>query len=86
MTTYKISVRQPAINNGRRKNCVHCPVAMEIKDQLGAVEVHVHHYHAAIWMPDGFYRVDLPDAASAFVYNYDGGKEVLPFSFELTLE
>lgn len=82
----RIEVTQEDINNGRRKSCNACPVALAVKRATQAREVSIHEqvgYFAASSFVTHMDVFDLPSEAIEFIDNFDYGNSVRPFAFEV---
>lgn len=84
-----INVTQEDIENGIRHSCFSCPIALAVKRETGcncSVESANFHLKARIFMM-GSYEAYFPGKeAEDFINNFDGGKPVKPFSFELDVD
>jgi hypothetical protein len=61
-----------------------CPIAIALRRHFGVGKVLVDCEVAEWWGEDGQYiRVDLPPEAGEFMYDFDGGDPVQPFTFEV---
>jgi hypothetical protein len=79
-------VTQEDIEVGEQKSCGHCPVARAIRrDVPGAEAVYV----TVSWInvynehQNCFLGQTTPRSAADFIRDYDAGRPVQPFSFEL---
>ena len=87
----KVCVTQKHINKGKRQFPACCPVSYAIRealdDMLGKVYVCVYkHYFTAIMKTKSLsynYNIILPSNAMEFIRNFDTGKQVKPFSFNI---
>lgn len=73
----KIDVVQEDINHGKRENPLACPIALAIGRSIGTVSVEVNTVRSKT------HWVYLPMKAQVFIRDFDAGKLVQPFSFEL---
>lgn len=74
----RIAVTQEDIEQGQRVQSQKCPIALALK-RAGATDVSVGRVTA---MVDGTHY-HLPTVVEQFVADFDSGKEVEPFEFEL---
>jgi hypothetical protein len=85
MRPLTIRVTQRHIKKGKSNKPKSCPIALALKERfhrpvkVGADKVEVNYDYGQIV----YY---LPDEATQFVYNFDGGYKVKPFSFQLIRE
>ena len=80
----KIKVTQDHINKGRRNTCALCPVALAIKEQVGAEYICVGSYTISIgtnMISSTIYTV--PPECEKFMKDFDWFRDVSPFEFEL---
>lgn len=84
---HTIIVRDEHIAEGRPVSCINCPIALAFLDSMPGgitnatvIQDNIEWYdtRAYRWM-----RADLPEAAGAFVREYDRLQPVEPFSFEI---
>lgn len=76
----KIQVKRTHIQRGRQGKTDSCPIALSIKESLGAKSVQVEADTVTI----GKRTFDLPDEAVRFIDFFDDCKDsVEPFEFEL---
>lgn len=75
----KITVTQKDIAKGKRYDCGYCPTALAIQRASKNEDVAVMGMRCEI---DGE-LFDLPEKAILFIHNFDLGKPVKPFSFEI---
>ncbi len=82
----KIEVTQHDIDNGKRKSCTKCPVALAVNRTLRA-EASVGKRTINIIYGDATFEegISTPTSAADFIRKYDEGEEVKPFNFELEL-
>lgn len=80
---YEVEVTQRDIDEGKTRDCTHCPVALAIARAMGLPEVHVAHdfFVAASGGPE----IKLPPEVSIFIRQFDLREPVSPFTFELTI-
>lgn len=86
MTT--VEVTQEDIASGSPRNCWRCPVALSVRRHMKSMGVDVsigrstvrfHNYPArVVTMP-------MPDEISDRIFEFDEGRQMLPFSFELDI-
>lgn len=84
-----IKVTQEDIDNGKKKSCYECPIALAIQ------RVSVKHLRCDV-MNQQVYAVEkdlrpvwiriLPPEAQLFIIDFDAGKSVKPFQFELDIQ
>lgn len=78
-----IAVTQADIDEGQKKECHHCPIAIASMRALGAEKVDVGYqmFHAYI----GGVRLvyEMPPKAKAFARAFDVDLDMKPFTFEL---
>jgi hypothetical protein len=86
MTTYTIHVLQEDINDGEREKCKRCPIALAIQRTLDTKFADVFPHVAYTRKTNGTFwsTAALPDIATAFIFRFDAGQPVEPFSFEVT--
>lgn len=79
----EIIVTQDHINNGRPASPCDCPIALAMKENTGEKwEV----CNVLMWkMVDTSENYRLPSEARDFIYLFDRGEEVKPFSFEVEI-
>ena len=78
--TITFDITQDDIDQGIRSNCIDCPIARSASREFPGYSVAV---GSAIHLrTDGRYFMgELPAKASDFVYDFDHGLRVEPFSF-----
>ena len=89
-----IEVTEKHIEDGIRKNCEHCPVALAVREATGSrsalVSVYPYdeeHTEIELHIPgDKIRRIRAPKIVDSFASSFDKGIEVHPFTFELDLE
>lgn len=79
----RVRVEHWDIINGRRTAPDHCPVALAVRRQSGRSKIAVSSY--SVDLLDGMKDAELPPEARQFVRDFDSGRPVKPFSFELEL-
>ena len=72
-----INVTQEHINSGIKSDCMLCPIALAVRTLFPIVEVD----DCCIEIGDVQYY--SPDSVAKFIDDFDNGKLVKPFSFEL---
>ena len=77
----EVDVTQEDINNGRKFNCIMCPVALAIKRAIRNPKVSVFSILARIDTEDYFF----PKKVQNFIQNFDGSILVEPIKFELDI-
>lgn len=75
----KIKVTEEHIAKGRRGCCERCPVALAIREMTPCESVRV----SSVILRIADTHVALPWHAGVFVTDYDQGRPVQPFEFEL---
>jgi len=81
-----VSVTADHIAMGDRENCETCPVALAIAEtfaDLTYVSVDPGGLIAATGLPGREIFVDLPREVQEFIWDFDDGDPVEPFTFEL---
>lgn len=73
-----VTVTQQDINNGHKRNCGHCPIALAVRRVIP--DVYVGGYHVFI---DEIATYKLPDVAIEFIKAFDNERPVKPFSFDI---
>lgn len=84
----KIKVEQKHINAGQRFKCHLCPVALAIQHTTDTSQDEVSVGMTTIQWSDkskGNYETPTPASARRFISQFDQGKPVKPFSFELKI-
>lgn len=85
MKTVKIDITWGDINQGRKKNCERCPVALAILRAL-KIEKHVFVGGTNVTIPSlGFNSFAFPEEVTRFIENFDSWRHVEPFSFILEI-
>jgi hypothetical protein len=77
-----IEVTQEDIDNGKRRRCRHCPVALALR-----------RFTRSVWVADQSYlhnldlqkEIGTPNRVSFFIEEFDAGKPVKPFTFKIDL-
>jgi hypothetical protein len=82
----RIEVTQEDIDNGLRGNCRQCPIALVVARSTGALYVSVNSgiqwsYFRGCVSPEHWRRIPLE--VFRFMSDFDRGRPVEPFSFEL---
>lgn len=80
-----IRVTQEHIARGERQDCEKCPIALAAKDcwpnsgqVMAELQLELFDYNG-----QEYYTYALPEVALEFIKNFDKGKEVKPFEFEM---
>lgn len=81
---YTIQVTNAHIQNGIKGNCKHCPVALAVME-ITHGEVLVGNDKLAAKINDNNHWAYTPDNVNDFVYDFDAGMPVQPFTFEIEL-
>jgi hypothetical protein len=74
-----IKITQDNIDKGVRTSPCRCPMALGIKESIGAYKVCVGAEEADI---NGKFDIPLPQIARDFIRKYDCREQVEPFEFE----
>jgi hypothetical protein len=79
----KITVTQEDIDEGIIKDCIRCPIARAIGRAFGekASVAQTDYYVSGRW--NSLKPKKLPNVATEFIYDFDAGRPVHPFTFEL---
>ncbi len=79
----KINVTAEHIKRGKPKSCVYCPVALALKEQFAPVVFNGWY----VWCPPLVKGalIEMPQEVLDFAADFDAGKPVEPFSFELAI-
>ncbi len=92
MKKIKISVTQEDIDHGTASDCATCPVALALKRTLKGNEVIVEEVYAGVNYLYFFYKkrmvylCNTPRIVNKFMNDFDMGREVSPFDFEVEVE
>lgn len=91
MPEIEISVEQHHIQAGKRGNCVECPVALALAEQLklSKKKMRVGCFSLYLWnedqpQQDPYYQT-LPSEVMTWIDKFDTGKEVKCFKFKLEI-
>lgn len=76
----KISLTQDDIDNGLPDDCEDCPVALAIKRVNPDAYVTAYSHEITI----DRVKFEVPLSVSVFINNFDDGRHVKPFEFDLT--
>ena len=74
-----IKVLKEDIRKGKRQNAQYCPIARAIKRKTKRGDVMVDSRRVMF----GWMTFEMPVRAENFIMNFDAGKPVKPFQFEL---
>ncbi len=74
----KISVTQSHIDKGKQGQCSNCPVALAMNEVMDKVAVAYNYF----LIGDGP-RIALPAIVQTFILDFDCGRHVEPFEFEI---
>lgn len=87
LTKVHIDVTQEDIDGGCAGNSLECPVARAFRRVTGKdVTVHVS-YAAYDYQEDGAHKVILlPTDVASFIWEFDNGDSVSPFSFDVWMD
>jgi len=81
-----IKVTQEHIENGCKKACLFCPVALALEARTGKEwSVGIYDAYCTHKSDDGPTLHTLPDSAKDFILYFDSGLPVEPFEFELEI-
>lgn len=75
----RIHVRPHHIAAGKQGSCEACPIALALAEATGRQGWEVSDLLAYRW-PEAY---PLPDVATRFIHDFDQGRPVRPFSFEV---
>jgi len=79
-------VTKTLISNGIIGKCQYCPVSLSIKEKLNTDTVMITHNSIGIKYPEGKYTfLEIPANVKRFVMDFDAGKPVSPFEFQLDI-
>jgi len=78
----KIYVTQDHINRGLKSDCARCPVALALGEALNLPHNRISVDPDEIWV-GGEGVIETPPEVANFVYDFDEGKLVHPFEFDL---
>ena len=81
----RIEVTQDLIDKGEAKDCSSCPVALAILVATGAQAVEVYATGGFLATRRRGTEFVMPVEARQFIVDFDAGKRVAPFSFDLDL-
>lgn len=87
----RVDVTQDDIDRGRPRVACACPIAKAVERCCGYEYVLVGHRDVRGYRPGDVRRIvipatPLPSEAAAFVRDFDAGRSVSPFSFDLEVE
>lgn len=80
----RIEVTQEHIDKGTPEDACNCPVALAIREALKAEAEEIRVHHSDIWIWGDLYNTS--EAVERFVWNFDVGVSVAPFTFDLPIE
>ena len=80
-----ITVTQKHIDNGRRGLMLSCPIALAIKERTGLSVVIVGRYISVYTNNIDLRQCKTSEKALGFIYDFDSGINVKPFTFECEL-
>lgn len=83
MKNIKIEVTQQDIDNGKRASCFYCPIALVCTRTFKELCLIGESYLGFI---RGGKKYPLPQNARQFVTDFDHGRPVKPFTFELNTQ
>ena len=87
MTNIKVDLEQKHIDHGTACNSGSCPAALAITEALPGVHaVKVESWTIYLYRTSGHtfgMAVDTPDSVTNFIKDFDRGRPVKPFSFNL---
>ena len=88
---HNIKVTQEHINKGKRKDYSSCPIALAVKDVFPNDVIEVGQFDLTFENCDyesgngKYLGYELPNIACNFVEDFDAGRNVKPFDFELEI-
>jgi hypothetical protein len=82
--TIAVHVTQEHIDKGCKWSCARCPVALAML-AAGLKDISVGGYFIR-WWDDRICEMRTPSKVDRFMRNFDTGRKVSPFTFELTDE
>jgi hypothetical protein len=86
MAIVKVNVTQKHIDIGVPKDCKYCPIAFALRDlgfkhfDVGVISINI--FESAY---GDVKRINLPKNVGSFIQDFDAGREVKPFEFELDI-
>ncbi len=82
----QVKVTRKHINNGVRRTCSQCPVALAIAEKLNVLTPDVSVAQSRLYVFDKDCRVAMntPDKVRRFIEKFDERQPVRGFTFELT--
>lgn len=83
MKTLVVNVTETHIADGYKKNCLHCPIARAISEQLGEV---VCVGNSKVYDRYDEFLAFLPETAIDFIRRFDKALTVYPFDFTIVFE
>lgn len=81
-----VNVTDSDIANGVASDCRECPIALAIGRLLSSSIVSVGYNTISVEIKGKFYYGNLPDKATRFIFMFDKGQQVSPFTFSLALK
>lgn len=82
MTKLHVSVTQAHIDAGVSKSECRCPIALALTD-AGCTGVEVGNFTVGFKYGTQHVDVDIPQLVERFVRDFDFGRQVFPFEFDL---
>lgn len=82
----KIRVRQEHIDKGVCNSPWECPIALAAQEAIGTDELSVWPYLLTWCAGELVHEADMPRPAREFIENFDDGRPVEPFEFEIEVK
>lgn len=86
----RVKITAEHIAAGKRDNVLECPIAVALNGlslsfskRLSFSNWSVMKRAAYMWHGESYFRVSLPENACNWIRDYDAGREVAPFEFDL---
>lgn len=77
----KIEVTEDDIKNGKKNNLENCPIFLVLK-RMNLKNLYVTANYIGLMDSTGD-KISLPESATRFIYDFDNGKDVKNFEFEI---
>lgn len=77
-----VQVSKGHIETGQKQKCQSCPVALALAEATGVLW-HVTPSYLIVWRGRLVPHVTTPEEVQRFIRDFDAGKAVQPFSFEI---
>lgn len=83
----KLSITQEHINTGKPRESCDCPIALALRPYFPDRLIVVHEGGISIFKDEYEYLqiTSPPEQARQFIHDFDNGRPVVPFEFELNL-